>query len=140
MERGTILFHNRFQFSDGTIGEKLLVVLNSPKPGEPYLLIKTTSQVEKLSSYYKTQIQRGCNFRLLLFYLTPEDQTLFEKPTLLQFDEIFPFTSTQLLNDRFKGVLEEKGQLPQNKFNEIMKCVRNMKEDIEERYFEMLFP
>ncbi|MFQ3597812.1 MAG: hypothetical protein SNJ55_06310 [Chloroherpetonaceae bacterium] len=140
MERGTILFHNRFQFTDGETGGKLLVVLNTPKPNEPYLLIRTTSKVEKQSSYHKRQIQRGCNFHLRLFYITPEDKTSFVKPTLLQFDEIFPFNDSQLLSDKFKGVLEVKGKLPENKFNEIMNCVRAMKDDIEERYFKMLFP
>ncbi len=140
MERGTILFHTRFQFRNGTIGEKLLVVLNTPKSDEPYLLIRATSQVEKWSSYYKQTIQRGCNYRLLLFFITPEDKTFFEKPTLLQFDEIYPLTREQLLSDKFNGVLEAKGQLSENKFNEIMNCVKAMKDDIEERYFKMHFP
>jgi hypothetical protein len=140
MERGTILFHNRFQFSDGETGKKLLVILNTPKPNEPYLLIRTTSQVEKWSSYYKQAIQKGCNFRLLLFYIMPGDKTFFEKPTLLQFDNLFEFRSNELLSDKFKGVLEAKGKLSENKFNEIMNCVRAMKDDIEARYFKMLFP
>ncbi len=140
MERGTILFHTRFQFRNGTIGEKLLVVLNTPKSDEPYLLIRTTSQIERWSSYYKQHIQRGCNYRLLLFYITPEDNTFFEKPTLLQFDEIYPLTREQLLSDKFNGVLEAKGELSESKFNEIMNCAKAMKDDIEERYFKMLFP
>jgi hypothetical protein len=96
MERGTILFHNNFEFSDETRGEKQLLLLNTPKNDEPYLLIKTTSQVDKWKSYYKTTILKGCNYRLLLFLITPDDKAFFSKPTLLQFDDIFPRTLNQI--------------------------------------------
>ncbi len=31
MDKGTIIFHKKFQFSDGESGEKLLIILNTFK-------------------------------------------------------------------------------------------------------------
>ena len=39
MEKGTVLFHTEFRFTDGDIGEKLIIILNNPDPTkEPYLV------------------------------------------------------------------------------------------------------
>jgi len=42
--KGDILFNKKFIYETGAIDEKLLVILNSPSQGEPFLFVKTTSQ------------------------------------------------------------------------------------------------
>lgn len=43
MDKGTVLFHTKFLFSDGETGQKLIIILNTPKSREPYLICRTTS-------------------------------------------------------------------------------------------------
>jgi len=42
--KGDILFNKKFIYETGATDEKLLVILNSPSQGEPFLFVKTTSQ------------------------------------------------------------------------------------------------
>ncbi|MEQ8187149.1 MAG: hypothetical protein ABRQ39_04200, partial [Candidatus Eremiobacterota bacterium] len=44
MNKGTIFYHKKFEFSDGETGKKLLILLNEPQGNEPYLFCKTTSK------------------------------------------------------------------------------------------------
>jgi hypothetical protein len=43
MNPGTLVFDDEFEFSDGSIGEKILVVLNDGSAGF-YVTVKTTSK------------------------------------------------------------------------------------------------
>ena len=40
---GTVLFNEKFRFSDGEIGKKLLIILNEGK-NDTYIAVKTTSK------------------------------------------------------------------------------------------------
>lgn len=46
MKEGSVLLHRNFQFSDGGVADKLLVVLSSVKDGQ-LLAVKTTSQQKR---------------------------------------------------------------------------------------------
>lgn len=54
--QGEVLVHEKFRFSDGNIGKKLLIVLNNPKSCDPCLVVKTTSQ-----SRLYGNVKIGCN-------------------------------------------------------------------------------
>lgn len=55
-ELGDILCDKKFKFGDGTVGEKLLIILNKPRGNEPYLVVKTTSQKDRYEG-----VKPGCN-------------------------------------------------------------------------------
>ncbi|MBW1650039.1 MAG: hypothetical protein JRJ44_05095 [Deltaproteobacteria bacterium] len=60
--RGATFHNSNFKFHDGAIGNKILVLLNTPTKKESCLLVKTTSQKKNKPStygcflYYKTGI------------------------------------------------------------------------------------
>ena len=64
--RGTILLHKNFIYEDGTAGKKYLILLNTPKKNDPYLVVKTTSQRKN-----KPQTA-GCIEDLSFFSYRPE--------------------------------------------------------------------
>jgi len=62
MRKGTVLFHPRFEFSNGEIGEKYLIILNTPdikKPG-PFLICKTTSQIKNKPKTPGCHAEKNC--------------------------------------------------------------------------------
>ena len=83
MKPGTVLFDREFEFSDGTTGEKLFVLLSDGTEGN-YISVKTTSQ-DKLYSV-AGQCQITCRFPN---YFIPKHAGIFEKHTWIQLDEFF---------------------------------------------------
>ncbi|HET6514679.1 MAG TPA: hypothetical protein VFG09_05915 [Thermodesulfovibrionales bacterium] len=86
MDRGTILYHRAFEFKDGEIGQKLLIVLNTPQNDAPYLCCKTTSKMK-----YGIE-KEGCHSSKNIYVLNPSPQGFKEK-TWIQFHEIYEFDS-----------------------------------------------
>jgi len=131
LEKGTILFHVKFEFKNGNIGEKLIVLLNDPKPSiEPYLFCKTTSrQKGKLTI-------PGCQSKWSLFYI-PGKQDFFELGTWLQLHEIFEGEAKSFLKDHFDGHLQIKGKLKDTTITSLMKCIKII-DDISDKHKEMI--
>jgi len=120
--RGHILFHKKFEFKNGELGEKLIIILNNPDPSkEPYLVCRTTSQEKNKPRKF------GCNKELSLFYL-PANHDFFEKDTWIQLYEIFPFNASSLLDDHFKGELEVIGKLRELTIRQLINCVKKIKD------------
>jgi len=117
LEKGTILFHSRFEFKNGEIGEKLLVLLNNPDPNiEPFLFCRTTSKQKNRS------LTPGCQANQSLF-LVPASRDFFQLNTWLQLHEIFPAEASSVLKDHFDGVLQIKGKLKTETIGLLMKCI-----------------
>jgi hypothetical protein len=130
--KGSILFHKNFQFKNGAVGRKLLVVLNNPNinKGEEYLTSRTTT------SEKGKKLEYGCNHELSYFFL-PAKHDFFEKNTWIQLHEIFPFDAKTLLDDKYKGELEVLGELDQIVIRQLMNCIKKIK-DIEIKYKKMI--
>ena len=119
MKRGTILFHTNFKFKDGEAGKKLLVVLNNQRGNDPFLMARTTT-----SGINKSRTP-GCLQNENLFFIESE-KTCFRDDTWIQLYEIYPFTATDVLKDKFDGHLEIKSNLPEQTANEIKNCVKQL--------------
>lgn len=131
MEKGAILFHSKFRFTNGEEGEKLLIVLNNPNPAEePYLVCRVTSQRGRKP---KTP---GCHEEHSLFFL-PGREDFFEKDTWIQLHEIFSFNASELLRDHFDGRLNVRGNLKDLTIRQLMNCIRKIK-DISRENKEMI--
>ena len=118
MNVGSVYFHKEFKFSDGTTGEKLFVVVNSPGKTENYLVCKTTSK-EKPPHRLRKQ---GCSAEKNYFMLFPKDDW-FNKDTWIQFDRIFEFETMKLLQDKFGDKAEYKADLKPKNIRAILKCI-----------------
>jgi hypothetical protein len=131
LEKGTILFHEKFRFANGELGEKLLIILNAPDPKvEPYLLCRVTSQEGNKPRIF------GCHQDLSLFFL-PANHDFFKRDTWIQLYEIFPFDAATLLQDHFNKQLNVRGKLKDLTIRQLMNCIRKVK-DISLRHKEMI--
>ena len=128
MKVGSIYFHKDFKFPDGTTGEKLFIVVNSPSKGENYLVCKTTSR-EKPPHRLR---QRGCDEKRNYFMFFPKDDW-FLIDTWVQFDKIFEFTVGKLLQDKFGGNLKHKSSLKSVNIRAVLSCILRS-EDVMEKH------
>ncbi len=109
--RGTIFHNRRFVFEDGVIGDKYLILLNTPGKDEPYLLVKTTSQAKNKP---KTP---GCIKNKSLFFV-PGGKTFFPKDTWIQLYIRYEVVAAESdSNYRISGSLDSKT------IDEIIKCL-----------------
>lgn len=130
MNKGTIFFHKKFEFKDGEVGEKLLIVLNEPKKSESYLFCKTTSR-----SKFNLEHQ-GC-YSDKNIYVIDADHDFFHKKTWVQFHEFYEANATDLLKAHFKGDLVVKAQLRIETINALVNCVKRS-DDISKYYLSLL--
>jgi len=123
---GTILLHNKFEFRDGEIGRKFLIVLNTPdiQKNEPYVIVKTTSN----GKHKDTRI--GCSRNGLTFHI-PKNQCFFNLDTWVILNEFYYFDPNKLLTDKINGACEIVGELDGNFKKMLINCIRES-EDIEE--------
>ena len=95
--RGSIFVAEKFKFSDGTTGKKLLVLLNNPTSGDPYLVVKTTSQKHSKPD------TPGCieNYHQAYFILA--NSNFFQKDTWIQLDDYFPFDQSHVKTKTYRA-------------------------------------
>ena len=115
---GSIFVAKKFKYSDGTIGEKLLVLLNNPYQNIPYIVVKTTS---KQHSKPKT---KGCiNHYHKAFFIPPKKQDFFNKETWIQLDDYFIFCQNDI-NNRLKHI----GNLSSKTTQDVIDCFLSFNE------------
>lgn len=125
MTPGSIFFDTDFHFHDGESGEKLFVVLGSDKGIS--VVAKTTSQA------YGKGITYGCqpNDRFHNFHL-PVNSCYLKKNTWICLDEFYELKQSELLQKRFKGVVNHLCDLPIQIVREVQDCAL-LSEDISTR-------
>lgn len=109
--RGTIFYHGKFLFKNGEIGKKYLILLNTPSKGEPYLLVKTTSQRKD------KPITPGCIKRHSLFFI-PARRAFFPENTWVQLYELYEYVEADK-NPEYRIV----SNLESNMIDEIIECL-----------------
>ena len=119
MKRGTILLHTNFNFKNGDVGKKLLVILNNQRGNDPFLMARTTT-----NGINKSRIP-GCLQNENLFFIESE-KTWFRDDTWIQLYEIYLFTANDVLKDKFDEHLKIKSILPEQTANEIKNCVKRL--------------
>ena len=133
MARGAVYYHPQFRFHDNTIGEKRFVILNDPDDDEPYLVAKTTTNLR--NRIYA----QGCNPQQAVFFVPGQSEPALPLNTLIQLFEFFEFTKTDLLEAGLKDrILEYKGDLSALRFSQLVNCIKKLKNDIPQAYFEMI--
>ena len=129
--KGQILRHKKFIYSDGTIGEKLVIVLNTCNNNETCLVLKTTSQ----SKRYPNAIP-GCNSSKCIYCIYEECCQGFAKETYVQMDNIYPINIEQLLNDKLVTFIDHLSEVC---YTNLKKCLRNFREDIPQQYWNTIY-
>lgn len=118
MHKGEIIYCPRYTFPDGSQADKFLINLNDPAPGEPNLLLLTTSQQRKKLK------QQGC-FSNLGYYGIPKGVDFFDKEmTWVLFFAIREFSFKEELRESWKGNFETRGFLKTETINAIINCLK----------------
>lgn len=134
MTAGDILLHSHFTYEDGTVGRKLLVILNVPdvSKNEPYLFIKTTSRRKG------KQMIPGCIAAWGIFYIPPH-KDVFDDHTVLDLLDIREIDPASVVKDHFEGHITKLSQLAALTFSQLKNCLKQIKEDISERHYQLIF-
>ena len=132
MEFGTILLHDAFQFPDGEVSKKYLIVLNTPKieENEVYAIAKTTSRQKRRDTQF------GCSKNKLTFHI-PAKQCFFPLDTWIILNEIYLVEPNSLLADKMAGVCNIVGSLNENFKKYLIDCIRSS-DDIEENILNLI--
>lgn len=130
MKAGTVLYFLDFKFKDNTTKDKLVIILNTPKENEPYLLCTVTSQ----RKFRKSNL--GCHSNEN-YYFIDEKKDKFYLDTWVVFHIIYPFQHDVILSALLKNKLFEKFELEETLWNAIKKCVMNSI-DIDQDYIELI--
>jgi hypothetical protein len=130
MKQGTVYFHRGCRFHDGEIGDKLFIILNTPRQNEYYITCKTTSQQKWRSN------KEGCN-STDNYYVIRENDDFFIERTWIQFHEYYRIS--QELIQRFvkNGIITKKADLRNQTIKAIINCV-GKSEDISGLYWSMI--
>lgn len=133
---GDILFHKEWEFDDGSIGRKLLVVLNTPPDIDtPLLVVKTTSNSKQYSG-----VNTGCNPLKRVYYVLQSDEPCFDCDTYIQLHMIWEITTQELLSGCFAKVITPLGiPVSPRCFQQIKGCLRNFKNDISTKHWKLIF-
>ena len=115
MNTGTVVFDANFEFSDKTIGQKILVVLNDGTEGI-FVVLKTTSQ-----SKHKG-VNNGCQTtdRYPNFFVA-QGQCFLHKDTWIMLDQFFEFDCSDFMAKGLRTI----GQLPVTIIKDLLDCAMN---------------
>lgn len=130
MNCGTVLYDTQFQFPNGSIIDKLIIVLCDF--GTDYLVAQTTRQ-EK----FKNKVA-GCQIKdKPSNYFIPEHTSWFKDNTWILLDEVFEYNSDTFAYKKADNIAQHRDVLPKQQLKEILGCALKS-DDIEGFYFEFL--
>lgn len=117
MRRGEVVYCPRYTFTDGSQDDKLILNLNDPAVGEPYLYLLTTSQ-----QGIKTK-KDGCHSG---YYAISKNIDFFDKEmTWILFYTLKEYSLKEELKQSWKGNFITKGFLKEVTLRAIINCIRN---------------
>ncbi len=118
MTPGTILHDQKFPFSDGTTGNKLVVLLTSLADGYFYIGAKTTSKDKHKGK------NAGCQHKdIYPNFFIPKGTSSFPVDTWVSLDEFYEFKSTELIQRHFSGEIKTIGMLDNALTIKLLNCV-----------------
>lgn len=124
MTPGTILHDIKFLFSDGTTGNKLVILLTSLADGYFYIGAKTTSKDKHKGK------NAGCQHKdIYPNFFIPKGASSFPIDTWVGLDEFYEFKHTELIQRHFSGEIKTIGTLDKNLTIKLLNCAL-LSEDI----------
>ncbi|WP_304132556.1 hypothetical protein [Ignavibacterium album] len=131
MNAGDVIYFVNFEFSNGSKKDKLIIILNNPKSGEPYLVCITTSQHKVWRSK-----QPGCHSENN-YYFIESGHSEFKKDTWIVFDRVYEIPVDKILNSCIRDGSYSLFSLESSLWKAIKNCITKSK-DIEQDYIEMI--
>src|SRR5262245_8141659 len=131
MARGDIYHHKDWRFRDGDSAAKFLIVLHD---APPFLVVKTTSRFKNLIA------TTGCLALRQAFMIAAGSCKAFPVDTLVQITDIYEWDLAAFMADIKTKKAESRGALPEKMISDLMQCLNGLQDDVEEKYFKILFP
>jgi hypothetical protein len=114
---GTILYDQNFCFSDGTRGNKLVVLLTSLTDGHFYIGAKTTSKEKHKGK------NAGCQHKdTYPNFFIPKGTSSFLVDTWVGLDEFYEFKHTELIQRHFSGEIKTIATLDKTLTIKLLNC------------------
>jgi hypothetical protein len=114
---GTILHDQQFPFSDGTKGNKLVVLLTPLVDGYFYIGAKTTSRENRRGK------KPGCQHKdIYPNFFIPKGTSTFPTDTWVSLDEFYEFKSTELIQRHFSGEIKTIDNLESSLTIKLLSC------------------
>jgi len=133
--RGSVYHNPNFIFHDGAIGNKLLILLNTPTGSEDYLFVKTTSKQKERTK------KPGCRKHYAQgHYFIPKETEYFHEDTWVLLYELYPISPEDIDNLDDWRILKDIA-LSVETIEQIIDCLfKHHGEDIPEIYESWLKP
>ena len=128
---GSILHDKSFQFKDGEIGNKLLIVLNEDA-NYPYIIVKTTSKQKSKGRDEGFQL----NDKPPNFFL-PKGSCSFKLDTWAELIEFYEFDVNEIFSKKLSKTLELKNSLPKSILKDLLDCAKSC-DDITNKQAEII--
>ena len=116
---GDILYHKQFRFYDGSVKEKLFIILCSGDEEAPCLALMVTSQ----NARYEHAVH-GCNPRLKVFYIPIIMGEWFEEPTYVSLPYRYPIPIDEIREGIASRIIEIPSQISSRCLSEIKNCLK----------------
>ncbi len=130
---GDVYFHKSFPYEDGTIGQKLLLVLNDSEDCSLCLVLKTTSQSRRY-----TKAVMGCNPEYGVYFI-PKEWQGFSLPTYIQLRPVFEINLSNFIKNGIEGNIIYKFSLDKKCYELLIKCLMNhFKDDVSEYHWKLI--
>jgi hypothetical protein len=132
---GQILYYQDFEFPDDhSKKDKLLVILNDADSNALCLVLKTTSQSRRYEG-----VQKGCNPQKKVFFVPLGWEQCFKVNTYIQLPQIFEIPTENILVGDISGKIRITSSLTANCFKLLKNCLKQFKDDISARHWELIF-
>jgi hypothetical protein len=136
VQRGEIYRDSHYVYPAGNPEQKFIVVLNKDHlPSQPIIAI--TAHTDTARKKYNP----GCNHRALIFYLRANED-FFPVDTMLQ---IYILCNAGFISEsefrakKRMGAIEFRSSLRQETVGRLMKCIKELKDDVAEHLHQYLF-
>ncbi len=117
MTPGTILHDQKFPFSDGSTGNKLVILLTSLTDSYFYIGAKTTSKDKHKGK------NAGCQHKdIYPNFFIPKGTSSFPIDTWVSLDEFYEFKHTELIQRHFSGEIKTIGTLDNKLTIKLLNC------------------
>lgn len=130
MNCGTILYDTQFQFPDGRIIDKLIIVLGDL--GTDYLVAQTTRQQKFKKKVAGCQINDNPSN-----YFIPERTSWFNDDTWVVLNEVYEYNSDTFAYKKADKIVQHRNVLPKELIKHILECALKS-DDIELLYLEYI--